>query len=294
MRRLVPSGWHRYAVALVAVGASLGVMGAQCQPAKPPPPEPHGNATFRFTGGPQAFTVPDRVNSITVDALGAAGGGGVVQFNSGGQIIDVFLGGRGGEAQAAVSVTPGEVLGVVVGGEGNSPGAGGFNGGGPGGTTGAGGGGASDVRRAPFGDAQRLVVGGGGGGRGAQCEVSFPTVDGGSGGGTEGDAGSFCTGGTTGGGGGTQSAPGAAGTASGTGSANGSPGSGSSGGAGSTATGGSGGGGGGGWFGGGGGAVLDGGFQYSTGGGGGSGFTPSGTGMTKGVRTGNGQVTITW
>jgi len=30
------------------------------------------------------------------------------------------------------------------------------------------------------------------------------------------------------------------------------------------------------------------------GGGGGSGLTPNGTGMTKGVRSGNGEVTISW
>jgi hypothetical protein len=37
MRKFLTSGWRRYALAFVVVGASLGVMGAQCQPTKPPP-----------------------------------------------------------------------------------------------------------------------------------------------------------------------------------------------------------------------------------------------------------------
>lgn len=38
MGKFLPSGRRRYAVAFVVVGASLGIMGAQCQPSKPPPP----------------------------------------------------------------------------------------------------------------------------------------------------------------------------------------------------------------------------------------------------------------
>ena len=38
MRMFLTSGWRRYALAFVVVGASLGVMGAQCQPPKNPPP----------------------------------------------------------------------------------------------------------------------------------------------------------------------------------------------------------------------------------------------------------------
>jgi hypothetical protein len=41
MRKFLTSGRRRYALAFVVVGASLGVMGAQCQPAKTPaPPKP--------------------------------------------------------------------------------------------------------------------------------------------------------------------------------------------------------------------------------------------------------------
>jgi len=38
MRNFLTAKWRRYALAFVVVGASFGVMGAQCQPTKPPPP----------------------------------------------------------------------------------------------------------------------------------------------------------------------------------------------------------------------------------------------------------------
>jgi hypothetical protein len=56
-------------------------------------------------------------------------------------------------------VIPGEVLQLNGGGAGG-PGGGGFNGGGAPGPDAAGGGGASDVRRAPYGLADRLIVAG--------------------------------------------------------------------------------------------------------------------------------------
>ena len=57
----------------------------------------------------------------------------------------------GGQTQGSLSVTPGQVLNLYVGGQaadvGNvTPAPGGFNGGGDGGQWGAGGGGATDVR----------------------------------------------------------------------------------------------------------------------------------------------------
>jgi hypothetical protein len=36
MRKFLTAGWRRYALAFVVVGAGFGVMGAQCQPTKPP------------------------------------------------------------------------------------------------------------------------------------------------------------------------------------------------------------------------------------------------------------------
>src|SRR6266511_2500053 len=217
--------------------------------------------TFSFTGTAQTFTVPAGVTQVTVDALGAEGG----------QAQDGTGGGLGGEATATIAVTPLEVLQVNVGGQpatGN-PAPGGFNGGGPGGTASGPG---------PFNGGG----GGGGGGSAGPCT-------GGSGGGTTGGDGSPCSG--LQGLGGTQSAGGAAG--------------GGGGGAGTSGTGGagadqsglpaahSGGGGGGGLFGGGGGSGAP--AETAGGaGGGGSGFTPTGTGMTNGVRAGNGQVVITY
>jgi hypothetical protein len=77
---------------------------------------------FTYTGAQQSFTVPAGVTSVSIDAYGAQGG------NSGG---------LGGRATGALSVTPGQVLYVYVGGAGaNGSGsgwhAGGFNGGGNG------------------------------------------------------------------------------------------------------------------------------------------------------------------
>jgi Glycine rich protein len=236
--------------------------------------------TFNFTGAAQQFTVPARVTELTVDAFGAQGG------QSAGD--DPASGGLGGEAIATIAVSPGEVLVLMVGGRGAAgaptPAAGGFNGGGAGGTAvgtpgfgGGGGGGASDVRQGGTSLADRVVVAGGGGGGGAEGS----TCTGGGGGGMTGDttAGSCAV---LAGGGGTQSAGGAAGAGTeGTAGVLGIGGAGEDD-IGTVAS--SGGGGGGGLFGGGGGG----------GGGGGSGFTPTATGMTNGVRSGDGLVMITY
>jgi hypothetical protein len=254
MRRFASSGWRRYALAFVVVGASLGVMGAQCAPTKepvkepaptnPPPPEqPHGSATFTFLnlapGLDQRFTVPDGVTSITIDAFGAEGGAGQ----------DGAYGGAGGKASATIVVTPGEVLHVNVGGRpgAGNPASGGYSVGG--GTT-------------------------GGPGDGGYCYFPVAPGEGGtqSGGGAGGTGTPFGTGGVEGSGG-----------ASGDITTNT-----------IGATSHTGGGGGGGFFGGGGGGGARDGRLGGGAGGGGSGFTPSGTGMTNGVGFGNGQVTITW
>jgi hypothetical protein len=103
------------------------------------------STTFDATGAVQTFTVPVNVNKVFIDAQGAMGGTGIAG-----------LGGRGGRVQGALSVTPGEVLYVYVGGKGggsltSTQNIGGFNGGGNGSAVGqgGGGGGATDVRR-PF------------------------------------------------------------------------------------------------------------------------------------------------
>jgi hypothetical protein len=223
-------------------------------------------------------------------------------------------------------VAPGDTLEVMVGGEGGhgDPGgnggseAGGFNGGGGGPFSGylvaAGGGGASDVRSAPYGLGQRLIVAGGGGGAGAFGDGAGSLAGGGAAGGSGGPSdgiGSAGTGVTDGGGGG--GGGGASATAVGAG---GSAGigleSGKAGGAGTLGQGGAsgqgepgsdGGGGGGGYYGGGGGgggALNEGEPPLSGGGGGGGGgssFVAAGaTGalVTDGAQAGNGEVTITY
>ena len=137
--------------------------------------------TFGFTGTPQTYVVPAGVSRLQIEVRGAQGGDGATGGNSslGG------TGGRGSRATGILNVTPGQVLNLFVGGRGGTP-TGGYNGGGIGGSVNAGGGGgASDVRLGGMALANRILVagGGGGGGRGG-CEPAI--VNGGSGGGTNG------------------------------------------------------------------------------------------------------------
>ena len=74
----------------------------------------------------QTYTVPPNVFNVTIVAVGASGGDGYYSVP----------GGKGGQINGNVAVTPGQVLYIVVGGRGaQSPNsvrtnAGGFNGGG--------------------------------------------------------------------------------------------------------------------------------------------------------------------
>jgi hypothetical protein len=237
--------------------------------------------TFSYTGAAQNWTVPNGVTQATFDVYGAGGGG----TRSAG-------GGRGGEAKATISVTPGKTLQVNVGGRGGSGvtgtditipgGAGGFNGGAAGGdagvngggtdlTSGGGGGGASDVRSGAFGLTDRLIVAGGGGGGGGASGASGAGFGGTGGGVTGGDGGTSFNSDGHGGFGGTDSKAGDGGAGLSP-SFNGGNGVSGTGGRGATHNDGGGGGGGGGYWGGGGGG---GGFPGSGGGGGGSGFCPA-------------------
>lgn len=241
--------------------------------------------TFSYTGSVQTFTVPACVTSITVDVIGAQGGGG----NNGSLGNN---GGLGGRVQGTVPVTPGDILYIYVGGKGTDaqaggiPGTSGYNGGGNGAGiwsqyAGGGGGGGSDVRLNGTTLNNRIVVGGGGGGGSYDC--TFPQDRGGNGGGLVGENGYHCvnpppTGGTQSAGGNGEIYPG---YGSGT---NGAFGVGGNGGNPSA-----GGGGGGGWYGGGGGSWG--------GGGGGSSYTSgsfTGVTHTQGYQTGNGQIVITY
>jgi hypothetical protein len=160
--------------------------------------------TCGYTGGLQTVTIPSPFDSVQITAYGAEGG------------VGPFPGGYGGESEGTLSVTPGEVFTVMVGGIGGaalqaSPGAGGYGGGGSGGTgpngNGAGGGGGSFVWD-PSGNL--IMAAGGGGGTG------FETVNGqtcvGGGGGLDGQSDPCTTDGTGGGqsGGGTSGGSGPA------------------------------------------------------------------------------------
>jgi hypothetical protein len=275
----------------VTVTTAGGTSGAQSFTIGLPAP---GSMTFNFTAGPQTFAVPAGVVSITIVATGAQGGIGFGTIGG--------TGGLGGRTSAAVTVTPGASLTVVVGGVGpnGSPDTatlGGFNGGGGSAGAAGGGGGASSVRNG----ATPLVIVGGGGGGGAEAGggATIPGGIGAAGGGLIADAGGSPPQGGGGGGGGTQAAGGAGGarsTLTGTAGTAGVPASGGSGGAHQPGILG-GGGGGGGYFGGGGGGGGNPSTAGGGGGGGGSSFTtPGATSVqhTQGVKASNGLVTISW
>lgn len=115
--------------------------------------------TFSFTGAVQTYTVPAGVTGIQIECWGAQGGTGTGFDGVEG------TGGLGGYAIGELTVTPGQVLEVYVGGGGTTFGPGGFNGGGQSGTNyGSEGGGASDVRIGAYAFADRVIVGAGGGG----------------------------------------------------------------------------------------------------------------------------------
>lgn len=243
-------------------------------------------ATFNYTGAIQTWTVPPCVTSINVIVAGAKGGGGA--------------GGNGARITATLTVTPGQVLNIYVGGQG---GCGNSSGGWNGGATGwasnpanasynsCGGGGASDIRIGGTALSNRVIVAGGGGGKGGG---STTTTGGGAANCNNGAAGASSYG--SGGGGGTQTAGGAAGTPwAGTlpGGSAGTLGIGGQGGFWSTA---SGGGGGGGYYGGGGGG-NDGcctGANGGGAGGAGSSLVPSGGTCLPANNGGNGYVTINY
>lgn len=241
-------------------------------------------ATFNYTGSVQTFVVPPCVTSITVDVIGGKGGD---QTGTQGTSI----GGKGGRVQGTISVNPGDVLTIYVGGQGGIPtqNVGGFNGGGNGGQLQycAGGGGASDIRLNGSALSNRIFVAGGGGGAGTNCWGNGD--HGGAGGGLTGADGcqcSSCTGGAPNypGAGGTQSAGGAMGNDQSQGCVT--PGSLGIGGTGACTYGG---GGGGGYYGGGG-------AGYGGGGGGSSYTDPSATNVvhTQGYQTGDGLVIISY
>lgn len=251
--------------------------------------------SFAHTDAAQSFIVPDGVTSIDATVYGAAGG---AEYDPVGSPRA-----KGAKVVTTLTVTPGETLGVYVGGVGGDgaasvAGSAGWNGGAAGGNGGAGGGGgASDIRQGGSALADRIVVAGGGGGDGANDATNGNGGTGGTtgGNGTDGSGATKGFGGT----GGTGAAGGTGGAGGGTAVAgsNGALGLGGAGGNGG-AGGGSvraGGGGGGGYYGGGGGGGADGLATQGGGGGGGSSMsTGTGTTITDGDREGDGYVLISW
>ncbi|MCD4793460.1 MAG: T9SS type A sorting domain-containing protein [Bacteroidales bacterium] len=221
--------------------------------------------TYSFTGDVQTWTVPYGVTEITVDMYGAGGGYSAI----GSTVMRIQIPGEGGRLEAVLAVTPGQILNIYIGGRGEDAGTysntiGGWNGGGnayngAGLYFGGAGGGASDIRVDGTALEDRVLVAGGGAGAAYDCETGD---DGGNGGDLIGEDGLAC-GSVNGwnGYGGTQVAGGAGGVMGGYDS--GEPGTLGVGGEGGNDN--SGGGGGGGYYGGGGGCW--------SGGGGGSSYT---------------------
>jgi hypothetical protein len=123
-------------------------------------PTVHGAKQFSYTGGAQAWTVPECITQLTVDAFGAEGGDSKTGTSQGG---------KGGRVQAVLPVTPGKPLHFFIGGTPVLQ-TGGYNGGGQGSGVwiqySGGGGGASDIRGGGAEMTHRILVAGGGGGAG--------------------------------------------------------------------------------------------------------------------------------
>ena len=139
------------------------------------------------TPGSFTWTVPTGVTSVQVVVIGGGGGGsGILSYTGVGQ-----SGGSGAEVTATLSVTLGQVIGLVVGGGGAE---------GPnypyGVSVGGGGGGASSI---DVGYPDQVIAGGGGGGGGSCVSTGG---DGGSGGGAGGAGGAGDANGGAGGSGG--------------------------------------------------------------------------------------------
>ena len=275
---------RRWPYLAVAAALSLGTIGltgqVEAASANPTPVCSNGlcTVTFDYTGDVYVYAPPSGIRTLSFELAGAQGG---------------RSGGLGGKVAGTFSTIPAS-MNIYVGGAGKqgSLAAGGYNGGGAaGGSHGdeGSGGGSSDIRLSAALD-DRIVVAGGGGGTGGWIGQA-----GASGGGLIASTGAGVA--PAGGGGGSQLAGGTAGAgASASAGTAGAKGVGGAGGSGSI---GGGGGGGGGYFGGGGGggdgvpSGVDG-----AGGGGGSSFASSN--YTKsvvhsaGVRTGNGQVILTY
>ncbi|MEI4274174.1 glycine-rich protein [Klenkia sp. LSe6-5] len=190
MPRVDETARVRRAASLAAALVAAGTVVLLPDPASAAPTSgtctasPAGTMTcsYGFTGAPETFTVPAGVTTVTVTAVGAAGG---ASTTAGG----TAPGGRGDQVTGDIATVPGNTLTVVVGGQGllgqlNPPDfsmPGGYNGGGytrgsNAGASGGSGGGASDVRTVAGDLTSRVVVAGGGGGAGSVHTNAEPTA----------------------------------------------------------------------------------------------------------------------
>jgi hypothetical protein len=137
------------------------------------------STTYSFTGAVQTFTVPAGVDTITLEAWGAQGNSNPLGI----------IGGLGGYATGQILVNAGDVLSIYVGGGGTNSTTGGYNGGGAGGNGGCttafagGGGGATDIRLNGVALTDRVIVAGGGGGAAGNRVSACGRGNGGGGGG---------------------------------------------------------------------------------------------------------------
>jgi hypothetical protein len=309
----------RYALGSCICVAVLSACGGASPPtayaANGAAPAASHDQVFKYTGRPQSFKVPAGVTHLTITAYGANGAPGMV-YPSG----FASAGGSGRMVTATIPVTPGEELGIFVGGSGQR---GGFNGGGQvvgsncskncaafGGDAGVGGG-ASDVRQGGDTLTDRVLVAAGGGGGGNDGYYSSGSSNGGAGGaaggrkGASGEAGEGLLKGG-GGAGATQRAGGKGGAggapSGGCGGSNGTLGAGGDAGPESGGCGANGGGGGGGYYGGGGGGAGGPGTDSDVGGsggggGGGSSFVEKDAKRVKMIdaaNTADGSIVILW
>jgi hypothetical protein len=152
------------------------------------------NTVSVTTPGTITWMVPNGLTSISIVTTGGGGGGGGLTGP-----IPVSAGGAGAVVTSTLSVTPGQVLNLVVGGGGGAGGNGVPSGGGYYDGGGGGGGGSSNVSA---GGNPQIIAGGGGGGGGAGSNGATGGDAGGQGGaGGNGGAGIFGGGGGGGSGG---------------------------------------------------------------------------------------------
>lgn len=175
-----------------SITADVTNVGVNCVP----------NTVSFTTPGSSTWTVPAGLTSISVVATGGGGGGGGLSGTNAGQ-----LGGAGAVVTSTLSVTPGQVLTLVIGGGGGAGANGAANCCGFGLGAGGGGGGSTNI---DAGTSNQIIAGGGGGGG---------SYDGGAGGSAGGTGGAGASGGdanfglpASGGGGGSGGTGGVAGT----------------------------------------------------------------------------------